>query len=157
MNWGYNISEDEAKRESAGNLFSSSPDDMEMMQERALATVGSSTNQEDVERAIELAQRTAETMIAQGYPDEEIQRAVAQLPISPDHVQTALYAAQQSLDAQKFNVFDDRNQQQDQQAMGMLAALGVCGGQECSPGLLGQLSPLQTPNLVEERGRGLFA
>ncbi len=158
MNWSYGNQEPAV--EEGRNTFSASPDDMGMMQERALATAGSTTTQEDVERAMELAQRTAETMIAQGYPDEEIQRAVMQLPINTDHVQAALYAAQQSLDAQKFNVFDGRNQQEQQepQAMGMLAALGGFGWQECSPALLGELASPETPICrAPLREQGLFA
>lgn len=159
------------------NLMNDGANDIEMMQDRELATVGSSTTQEDVEYAISLAQRTVAAMMAQGASDEEIRQAVANLPISPEHMQVAQTAADKQLETDKFNIFSSRNEEQGQDQgiafvgnvvsslLGASAAQaqqtglgqGVTGGDNVSLAMLGDLVPLQTPGQQREREMGLFA
>lgn len=82
---------------------------------------------------IELVRRRVETitkqLMAQGATDAEIEQAAAQLAGSPEMVAIAKEAAQQQVDAQKFNLFSSRPaeaQAQDQggqETMGALAAV----------------------------------
>lgn len=107
-----------------------------------LAQSGSTTSPEDVALLKSQVENHVRQMIAEGRSDKEILQAVDMLPYSPDLREVAREVAQNNLDAQKFNMFDNRNQEQchEFQLQDMLAALGVTGGQHCSLSVLGTLS-----------------
>jgi hypothetical protein len=71
---------------------------------------------------------TVKQMIASGASDDEIQKAVAQMGSTPELASMAQEMAQQQLDAEKFNLFNARGNE-DQSASNMLSTVGaVVGG-----------------------------
>jgi hypothetical protein len=72
---------------------------------------------EDIERMTFAIEATVKQMIAGGASDTDIQQAVGQLPgVTPELSQLAQQVAQQQLDAEKFNLFNTRNEQAAEQA-----------------------------------------
>lgn len=162
-----------AAREDSASL-AGTPDGMGVRDEQNLATRGSSTTEEDAARAVAFAKHTAETMIAQGCSNDEVRQAVANLCINPDHMQAALAAADQQIEANSYSLgAGARNNEQGQdqgtqflastmsgllvgsdKSQNMCLAPGVQGGDTISLAALGNLAPLQTPNLAQERERG---
>ena len=67
-------------------------------------------NQKDLELLKDRVQSRVKEMIASGASDAQIQQAVAGMAGSPELASVAKEVAQQQLDAEKFNIFNTRNQ-----------------------------------------------
>lgn len=69
----------------------------------------STVNEKDVELLKVRVESRVKQMIAQGATDEEIQQAASQMAGTPELSAIAQQLAQQQLDAEKFNIFNNRD------------------------------------------------
>lgn len=93
----------------------------------------STIDQQDIALLQTRVESLVKQMMAQGAPDAEIQQAVAQLAPNMELAGVAQQIAQQQLDADKFNMFSNRNDDASQSAS-MGAGMGLGFGSQQGSG-----------------------
>lgn len=173
MGWGYDSPI--SGQDPVGNdVMVAAPTGMELRTEIEMVQQSANTfTDKDIELLKSRVESVVKQMMAEGRSDAEIQQAVAGMATSPELAGIAKEAAQQQLDADKFNMFSTRNDEQAQdQGMQFLGNVmsgiiggavaansqdmslgqGVTGGETVSPALL---CTLATPNVPDCRAPSL--